>query len=1042
MRQYNIYRLFPVAIFLIFILATCSSQPESISPAGSPPILLPTDTSTDPSIQPQSGNADELEKIFIPGGTYLVGSDRLSDPHAMPDELPQRLVLLTGFTIFTHEVTNAMYNRCVAAGACLAVGSLPVGMELYASSPAYESHPVVGVDWNMADAYCRWSGGRLPTEAEWEVAARGDDGRIYPWGNGSATCANSGFRDCLGPEALPWMVGSFDDGNSPWGVWDMAGNVWEWVNDWYAPASFTSDIVNDPLGPWTGIYKVVRGGGFNASAENLRSALRLGLAPSDAFGDVGFRCVANSLVNSNAIATTDGAHSVHENGVGNLEEGSPDGGKLNWRIVNASCSPDTIETGNLLDIRLEITESPSQFYDFSVSVGEIINVYRTFPNQFDLITTYPDLPEGTPVEVRLQASLEDGTPIPWARATFSMPLPPDCGMNAAPIHTTSIACGVHDGRPALYVIGQVAPPALAFTKITVNSVDLADPLPGENTTIYGGMILDNSVLAGNRVNIHVSAQSVTNQQITYDWTDQLIVPTCSSTGSPQVVPAVTCNDLGGFTMDLQVKPANSPVMGFESLAGTRLACSTRGSNLYHCVNIALAGIIDDLHSIFLAARVPLGGFSEVDLLVTVPSCPEMPSSGDWDMQVTCDTRTLDGSVLVSVEYPPALSGIINQNPMYAWATIGETSEQLKIVGASNGSALRVVYAVPAAQSGSIRACIDTGLKGDPQDYQCQSFDNFEALRTDAKCSSSSEDWNLQITCNSLNPMEMVDLSLTYPGILAPTDCHLFRIRGSGVTGLGGNLDQASNSCLVPSLMQIWIASSDRLSLFLDFPDGSLLAHQFGNLGDAFPSCEGISSSDGWGLQSTYCTTDTSQVAAYITYPPALKMTSVRAAVGAVRFDCFDYEMGDPPHVICNGPVSAIPSTFELTYTTSAGGPATTISFPDWATRAPHSCPTPVPGRVTSTPLPPSCSSYATSGACTLGGCYWWPSDNTCRVDPEPPPPACSTYNGDGSACVSQGCFYWTNNTCNPNSDPCVVNLDADTCTTSGCSWSGDSCYSP
>jgi hypothetical protein len=238
----------------------------------------------------------------------------------MPDELPQHNVTLTGFYIYTHEVTNALYQACVTAGACLPPAGLPDSMADYASNAAYAGYPVAGVDWNMSHDYCVWAGGRLPTEAEWEVAARGADAPIYPWGNTAAACDTAGIQDC-GTGLHPFEVGSFALGNSPFEVWDMAGNVWEWVNDWYAPTPYTSAPVTNPIGPWSGEYKVVRGGGWNSSPESVRSAMRLGTSPSDAYGDVGFRCVPNGLPVPEDIASTDGSHSVHTGGGRNLEGG-------------------------------------------------------------------------------------------------------------------------------------------------------------------------------------------------------------------------------------------------------------------------------------------------------------------------------------------------------------------------------------------------------------------------------------------------------------------------------------------------------------------------------------------------------------------------------------------------------------------------------------------------------------------------------------------------------------------------------------------------
>jgi len=225
--------------------------------------------------------------IRVPPGWFMMGSDPDEDKNARGDEKPQIDAYEPGFWIGESEVTNREYTECVEAGAC----SPPAGGEQY-GSPQYEDHPVVFVNWYQAETYCQWIDGRLPTEAEWEKAARGMSGSIYPWGDSAPTCdhANAMLPGCQ-DGASTHAVGVHPTGNSPAGVMDLAGNVREWTADWYGADSYFTAAAYMPTGPDSGSGKVVRGGGFNDFEEGIRATVRLGLAPEQAFADVGFRCV-------------------------------------------------------------------------------------------------------------------------------------------------------------------------------------------------------------------------------------------------------------------------------------------------------------------------------------------------------------------------------------------------------------------------------------------------------------------------------------------------------------------------------------------------------------------------------------------------------------------------------------------------------------------------------------------------------------------------------------------------------------------------------
>ncbi|MGC9025362.1 MAG: formylglycine-generating enzyme family protein, partial [Chloroflexia bacterium] len=230
--------------------------------------------------------ADGMVMVYVPAGEFLMGSSD-ADPMADSDGKPQHTVYLDAYWIDRTEVTNAQYRRCVEAGACSAPGCWGD------SNLNGAEQPVVCVDWHQAQAYCAWAGGRLPTEAEWEKAARGTDGRIYPWGDAFDGSRLNCDEDRCGdgwPYAAP--VVSFPRGASPYGALDMAGNVWEWVSDWYDGGYYAGSPSRNPSGPASGDIKVLRGGSWYIdNPASLRAANRVGDDPDLRVDGIGFRCV-------------------------------------------------------------------------------------------------------------------------------------------------------------------------------------------------------------------------------------------------------------------------------------------------------------------------------------------------------------------------------------------------------------------------------------------------------------------------------------------------------------------------------------------------------------------------------------------------------------------------------------------------------------------------------------------------------------------------------------------------------------------------------
>jgi formylglycine-generating enzyme required for sulfatase activity len=223
--------------------------------------------------------SDGSPMVLIPVGPFTMGSDS-----GEKDEQPAHEVTLDAYYIDQYEVTNARYADCVAAGEC----KLPGFIELY-EDPGKKNHPVVGVDWEQANTYCEWRGDKLPTEAEWEKAAQGPDGRIYPWGDAAPNEALLNFSRNVG-DTTP--VGSYPDGVSPYGAYDMAGNVVEWVADWYDEDYYATATSYNPQGPADGEVKVLRGGAWDVDEFIVRASHRFYAVPSGQTDGIGFRCAA------------------------------------------------------------------------------------------------------------------------------------------------------------------------------------------------------------------------------------------------------------------------------------------------------------------------------------------------------------------------------------------------------------------------------------------------------------------------------------------------------------------------------------------------------------------------------------------------------------------------------------------------------------------------------------------------------------------------------------------------------------------------------
>jgi serine/threonine-protein kinase len=247
--------------------------------------VLPLVPSTD--IPPVVPDSSDSSMALIPAGEFAMGSDSYNT-----DEKPAHKIQLDAFYIDKYEVTNALYKTCVDADACLPPeNKSSTTRSSYYGNSEFDDFPVIYITWDMANTYCNWRGAHLPTEAQWEKAARGTDGRTYPWGeNIDETFANYNFS--MGDTTA---VGSYESGKSPYGVYDMSGNVWEWVADWYSESYYMDSPLNNPMGPDVGTYRVLRGGSW-LNDENVVRAANRGWNQLEYFDhtDFGFRCASDS----------------------------------------------------------------------------------------------------------------------------------------------------------------------------------------------------------------------------------------------------------------------------------------------------------------------------------------------------------------------------------------------------------------------------------------------------------------------------------------------------------------------------------------------------------------------------------------------------------------------------------------------------------------------------------------------------------------------------------------------------------------------------
>jgi len=314
-----------LGLVIVILLGLVVLSPTKGQTIAAPPLTNPIIDSS----ESQNSEVTTGEMVFIPAGEFQMGCDlnNTSEENCQESELPLHPVDLDAYYIDKYEVTNILYRQCETDGIC----SPPYDTgtwtrSSYYDNPVYSNFPVVFILWSQAHTFCNWAGKRLPTEAEWEKAARGtSDTRKYPWGNQDGDCslANSGM--CTGDTV---EVGSYQSGASPYGVMDMAGNVYEWVNDWYDDVYYSVSPYKNPTGPVIGTNKGVRGGPFDFNFYFSRIAKRSTYSPEGQHGPIGFRCAASTNVSSRFLDLPFDYSGDHSNAL--LDAGPPGGSIEAW----------------------------------------------------------------------------------------------------------------------------------------------------------------------------------------------------------------------------------------------------------------------------------------------------------------------------------------------------------------------------------------------------------------------------------------------------------------------------------------------------------------------------------------------------------------------------------------------------------------------------------------------------------------------------------------------------------------------------------------
>jgi formylglycine-generating enzyme required for sulfatase activity len=905
-----------LGFLLVMILYSCGGHPAQPTPSSTGTeseagVPFPISYAVAPELaglpnafsqEPTPTNTDHADVVFFPGGTYLLGSPT-SDETAIPDEQPAHQVQLYPFWLYTHEVTNVMYAECVAAGACIEPSQQATGPTSHYSDPVYADYPVVGVDWLMADDYCRWAGGRLPTEAEWEAAARGKEALLYPWGDATPDCNLANMKGCSAEQTTE-PAAAYPDGASPYKALDMAGNVWEWVNDWYSQNYYLHIPTLDPQGPNLAAEKAIKGGGFKSNAFNLRTPGRLSVDPNEGYEDLGFRCVAGGPTGVSGVEHPADSHTSSDC-TGSVETG---GSSTRCRVstinfFNAFCNADGTGT-YVFTARNNFSGTYSMDYDgtaFSCSydaAGGVLTCTGTRPTAPRNGSYYVAHVYVTDPTAGLQT---------WATFTFTEdPVALRCNGRIRSLETHVINARIDITCPASGQIGVTVTPSesIVWGTVQLNGSDIAC------STGSGGelncLAPDSSV--GGMYNFHLNATSTDGTE-TYSWDQGEPIPAIcphdpSETPNIKVIPYCDNANPGTYFFTANWSPSDYTFGMVEDELSGVLSCRPIGTSAMYCSGAHLASD-GTLHLKFIHGGS--GGFAAFWVYVSPYSICGQENPGGWGFdEINCTYNP--GWYWIAVRYPsgPAVTAI----------TLNGNSRIISLDPSNPG---RIILNI---QASDFPATI--GITRSDGSSDSHTFNAPSPLPTCSDGNGVVPSFGAKAFCDNTNGFYIMQVGWN------PPDYTIDYVREPGdgyptcTPAVGGQivcfgLAPANDGLITLGLFHVDPTTGDASSYRVSV---------------APPFCAGGTEGEGAGLQDPACS-NSGGIEFYITTYPGRSYAGVAAADDINTYTCDLTSLGEGGIYRCTGPaITSSPGNLQVSLQ-HGDGTSYSVSFSEWARHYPQ-----------------------------------------------------------------------------------------------------------